>query len=354
GKYSDAADAFEQAAKFGNAAAAQQARTSLSLLGTTLGLPGSPKTGPDTLLSDDLTKGALLILELLKTGEYDSALQTAEELKGKYPSNPGVENFEGPIYLAKSDDANARKHFEAALTFDPNFFPALANLDRLDIRAGDVAAVEKRMRDRVAADPKDERALLRLSGFLVSQQRSPEAIALLEGNLGALPEGLEAREAIVGLYLAAKERDKAEKMLADLVGMAPDNVPAQQFVAQAYVSAGDPKQAVDVMRGLVGKHPDDVSLKLALAQVQASASLPEDARATLEDVRRADPGNVAAVAGLINLALAANKPDEAIQYARDLAPTDRVKAAQLEANVLERTKRADEAVAVLDKAFQQD
>src|SRR5262249_37312775 len=86
----------------------------------------------------------------------------------------------------------------------------------------------------------------------------------------------------------------------------------------------------------------------------ASAASPEDARATLEDARRAAPGNVAAVAGLINLALAANKADEAVQYARDLAAVDRVKAAQLEADVLERTKRADDAVAVLDKAFQRD
>jgi len=354
GKYSDAADAFEQAAKFGNAAAAQQARASLTLLGTMLGLPGSPKTGTDALPSDDLTKGALLILELLKTGEYDSALQRAEQLKGTYPSNPVIENIEGAIYLAKSDDANARKHFEAALTFDPNFFPALANLDRLDIRAGNIAVAEKRMRDRVAADPADERAVLRLSGFLASQQRGAEAIALLESKLGGLSEGLEARKALVRLYLSAKETDKAKKMTGDLVGVAPDNVSVQQFAAQGYIDAGDPKQAVEVMRSLVGKHPDDVSLKLALAQVQASASALEDARATLEDVRRADPGNVAAVAGLINLALAANKADEAIQYARDLASADRIKAAQLEANVLERTKRAEEAVALLDKAFQQD
>lgn len=354
GKYSEAAEAFEQAAKFGNAAAAQQARASLTLLGTKLGLPGSPNAGTDVLPSDDLTKGTLLILELLKTGEYDAALQKAEQLKGAYPSNPLVENIEGAIYLTQGDDANARKHFEAALTFDPDFFPASANLDRLDVRAGDIAAVEKRMRERVAANPKDERALLRLTEFLAGQQRGGEAIALVEGNLNGLSQGLEARQALVRLYIAAKAADKAKRMLGDLVGIAPDNVSVQQFVAQGYIDTGDPKQAVDIMRSLVSKHPDDVSLKLALAQVQVSASLPEDARVILEDVRRTDPGNVAAVAALINLALAANKPDDAIQYARDLAPADRIKSAQLEASVLERTKRADEAVAVLDKAFQQD
>ena len=352
-KYSEAADAFERAAKFGNAASVVQARASLALLGTSLGLGGSPKAGTDVLPSDDMTKGVLLILELLKTREFDVALEKIQQLKATYPNNPLVENVEGAIYLAKSDDANARKHFEAALAIDQKFFPAMENLDRLDIRAGNIPAVEKRMRDRLTADPLDERSIIRLSSFLVSQQRRAEAIELLEGKAGGLPKSIEIRKALVRLYLAEADAQKAKKTSGDLVTIAPDDVSLQRFVAQAYVQAGDPQSAVEVMRVLVNKNPSDVALKLSLTQVLASAS-PEEARTILEDIRRADPSNVDATVGLVNLALAANKVDEAIQDARDLAPHDRIKAAQLEANILERSKRGDEAVKVLDEAFQRD
>jgi len=352
-KYSEASDAFERAAKFGNAASAMQARASLALLGTSLGLADSPKTGTGVLPSDDLTKSMLLVLELLKTREFDLALVRVGKLKVAYPTNPLVENIEGAIYLAKSDDANARKHFNAALAIDPKLFSAMANLDRLDIRAGNTPAVEKRMRDRLTADPLDERSIIRLSNFLVSQQRRAEALQLLEGKLDELPKGIEIRETLIRLYLAQADGQKAKRVNGSLATIAPDDIALQRFVAQAYVQADDPQSAVEVMRALVSKNPSDVTLKLALAQVLASAS-PEEARTILEDIRRADPTNVDATVGLVNLAFAANKVDEAIQDARDLAPHDRIAAAQLEANILERSKRADEAVKVLDEAFKRD
>ena len=352
-KYSEAADAFERAARFGNAASAAQARASLALLGTSLGLPGSPKTGTDVLPSDELTKSVLLVLELLKTREFDIALEKLGKLKITYPSNPLIENVEGAVYLAKSDDENARKHFEAALAIDRNFFPAMANLDRLDVRAGNVPAVEKRMRSRLVEDPLDERSIIRLSSFLMSQQRSTEAIELLEGKLHELPKSTAIHEALIRLYLAQPDVQKAKRATGDLAAIAPDDTASLRFVAQAYVQAGDQQSAVEVMRALVDKNPTDASLKIALTQILASTS-PEEARTILEDIRRTDPSNIEATIGLINLALAANKVDEAIREARDLAPRDRIRAVQLEANILERSKRADDAVKILAGAFQRD
>src|SRR5262249_16174179 len=151
----------------------------------------------------------------------------------------------------------------------------------------------------------------------------------------------------IRLYLGEKNTDKAKRMIADLANIAPDDVSLQRFVAQAFMDADDSGAAANVMRSLVKKHPGDVALELALAQI-LFLTAPEEARATLEDVQRIDPGNADAVVGLINLDLASNRTEEAIQHARDFASHDRVRATQLEANVLARTNQSQKAVELLD------
>lgn len=73
----------------------------------------------------------------------------------------------------------------------------------------------------------------------------------------------------------------------------------------------------------------------------------------LVDLRERNPENVPAAAGLINFALSDDRPEEAMQIARDLAARDAVASAQLQADVLRRTDRAEEAAKVLSDAFEE-
>lgn len=350
GDYAKAAEVFERAAKVGNEASRQQARSSLALLGPALGL----KDAPQPLLEDDkVAKGTLLIMEYLKTGEFDAALQKVQELQSA-GSNPLIENLAGGVYLAKGDDAAARQHFEAALALDPKFLPAMVNLDRLDIRSGNVAKVEQRLRDRLTASPADERSVLDLANLLIQQRRADEAVALMQERTKDLSSSVEVPKLLARTQLATGHKDEAAKTAEALAARGPDDMTVQRFAAQIIVEAGDAARAVELMQSAVQRAPTDVAARLALAQLLMLAARQQEAETVLNDIRRTNPENTDAVRALINIALTQEQSDRALGYADSLAPTDPVAAATLKGDVLLRTKRPQEAVASLSEAFEKN
>ena len=78
--------------------------------------------------------GILLVMTHLRLKEPEKALQAVTTLEKEHPDNPVVQNIKGGIYLSKNDPANARSSFEKALSLQPTYFPAAANLAQLILR----------------------------------------------------------------------------------------------------------------------------------------------------------------------------------------------------------------------------
>ncbi|WP_162913067.1 XrtA/PEP-CTERM system TPR-repeat protein PrsT [Rhodospirillaceae bacterium SYSU D60014] len=372
--YDQAAEAFEKVARSDNPAFAQQARTSLALLGTSLGISGAPVADAEeqaaaqpsgepgaepapagTLMpADELSRGIVLVLDYLKTRDFEAALDEVESLKSTHPDNPVVLNIEGGIHLARGDEESARESFEKALELNPDFISALNNLDRLDLRAGNPEAVEGRMRDRLERDPTDEQMLLRLAQFLTSQERPDEAQALLDSARGSMPESIAVREALVVSYLTEGTPERAVPIAKEMADIAPENPAVLTFAGRTLLQAEMPAEAVGMFERLRVVQPDSPAAQLLLADALFAAERKDEARAMLVDLRERNPENVPAAAGLINFALSDDQAEEALRIATDLAAQDAVASAQLQADVLRRTGRADKAVAVLSDAFQEN
>src|SRR5439155_960494 len=86
----------------------------------------------------------VLVQTELDLKHYDKALAAVQSLEKQQPDNPQVYNMKGVVYLAKGDSANGRAAFEKAVALQPNYFPAVTNLSRLDLRDNKPEAAKQR------------------------------------------------------------------------------------------------------------------------------------------------------------------------------------------------------------------
>ena len=90
----------------------------------------------DIAASDNgVTADLALITAHLGRREFDKALLAVDKFEKKQPNNPLGEDLRGRTQLALQDVAAARTSFEKALSIEPNYFPSVASLARLDVDA---------------------------------------------------------------------------------------------------------------------------------------------------------------------------------------------------------------------------
>ncbi|MGD9507062.1 MAG: XrtA/PEP-CTERM system TPR-repeat protein PrsT [Geminicoccaceae bacterium] len=335
---------FSRLARVGQPAEAQQAASFLALLDSQAAKPG-----------DRATQAILIVLDDLRRARLDEALKGAEALAATGPKNPEMLNLLGAVRLARGEDEAARAQFEAALVVDPAFQGALDNLDRLDIRAGQTARVEERLRRRLQKNPQDEATLLRLAGVLAGNERAADAEGLLRTQATALPRSVRLRLALAAIYRARNEPARVLAVADELAAIGEAGDPAGLDAAgNLYLAGQQPARAVAAFQSLSNRQPDNLGARLMLARAQYLAGDQAAARTTVESVRQQAPGNTIANNSLVDLRLAAGDTQGALDFARSLTATDRTQAAQLQAKVLLTAKRGGEAVTVLDQALAAD
>ena len=89
--------------------------------------------------------------------KFDAALAAVAAIEKKQPDKPLAHDLRGSVLLAKQDVAGARQSFERALVIDPAYFPAAANLARLDLAREEAGGREEALR-RGSGQGSEERA----------------------------------------------------------------------------------------------------------------------------------------------------------------------------------------------------
>ena len=133
GDPTEAADHFEKAAALDPTGARQKAGLALTRLAQ-----GDTVRGVKDLeaaaAADAGTRSDLMLISVaLRRRHWDEALTAIDALEKKEPNKPLASNLRGLALLGKLDTVGARKSFERALALDPNFFPAVVNLARVDL-----------------------------------------------------------------------------------------------------------------------------------------------------------------------------------------------------------------------------
>ena len=305
-------------------------------------------------LSDKAGQADLALVMLhLRGKDYDKALDAIAKLEKKLPDNPVTHNLRAAALIGKQDHAGARKALEKALTIEPRFYPAAANLAGLDLADKKPEAARKRFESILAHDKSNVKAMMALAGLAAAEKNDKDQVAWLEKAAKADPRAIQPRASLVQHHLAKKDTQKALALARDTAAANPDSLPAMGLLGTAQLATGDSGAATATFGRLVQKAPrsPEAYLHLALAQIAGKQVGP--ARDSLKKALQLKPDFLKAQDALMRLELSEKRPDAALQIARQMQtqqPGSPV-GFEREAAILLSQKRLPEATKALDQAL---
>ncbi len=298
-----------------------QSRTGLAL---THLAQGESETGMRELeqvasSGSDLRADFMLIAAHVRQREFDKALAAVDRIDKKQPNTALAANVRGGVLLAKGDATGARKQFERALQIDPNYFPAAAQLTRLDMEEKKPDAARERLDAVIAKDPKNLAALLGLAELKRRAGGTPQEVtALLQKAVAAQPTDPAARIALIRYQAEVKDLKSAMLSAQDAVAALPNRAQILELAGAVHEAAGENNQAVSIYRKLAALSPKSPVPLLHMARAQAAADNKEDAVESLQKALELKPDLVEAQRGLILIDLKADQVKDALEVARQV------------------------------------
>lgn len=260
----------------------------------------------------------VIILDQLQRKQYDAALASIAALEKKGGANPLTWNYRGAAYLGKRDTVRARDSFGQALKLDPRFFPAAANLARLDLQDKQPAAARQRFEGILKADPSHLNAMLALADLGLLNKDEPGYVKWLEKAAAAHPQALQPRLALARHLLAKGDNNKALAAAREAVNAQPDSPVALDILGTIQLALGDTVNALGSFRKLIERQPGQAAPLIKLATAQIVAKDLAAARKTLQDALRIEPDSLDAQMMLGNVEIQAARFNEALALARQV------------------------------------
>lgn len=352
--FAKATEYFEKA----NALAPQTAMLHTALALSTLAQGENNRAVAELEMATNLDKKSvqpsiLLIMTHLRLKEYDKAMAAAIVAEQVQPANPVVQNLKGGIYLGKNDAHNARSSFEKALSIQPGYFPAVANLAQLDVLEKKPEAAKKRFEALLERDKKNAQAMTALASLALSQGRKEEATHWLERAHNENPEVLQPAMLLAGQYLRNGEKQKALNLAKKLQVTNAQNPDVLDILAQAQFASGDKGGALESYSRLVVIMPKSALAQFRIAQVyMAMENLPAASDA-LQKALVLKPDYLDAQLAQAALEFHKGMPEKAIVVARQIQKQQQTLPVGyvLEGDVLMAQKKPALAVKAYEQAF---
>ncbi|MDR2113233.1 MAG: PEP-CTERM system TPR-repeat protein PrsT [Candidatus Accumulibacter sp.] len=264
-----------------------------------------------------------LIASQLRERKFDQALKSIGALEKKRADDPLVapliDNLRGTALLGKRDADGARKSFEAALRKNPEYFPAIANLARLDLAAGRPDEAKKRFRDVLAKTPGSSLALLALAELEGrAGGKKEEVVALIDRSVAANPTDVASRLAQINFHIGAKDAGKAVMAAQDALAVLPNNPVIMDAEGRAHQAAGNYNQALSIYGKLSEQNLGAIQPYLRMAEIHVAANDKDAAMQSLRKAAAIKPDSIEAQRGMIMLDLDAGRLSNAVATARNV------------------------------------
>ncbi|MEM7042803.1 MAG: XrtA/PEP-CTERM system TPR-repeat protein PrsT [Pseudomonadota bacterium] len=287
----------------------------------------------------------------LNYGDTKGADDVASAMAETAPDNATVLNLLGVIRFRLGDDSGARDLFDRALAIDPNHEDARRGLDQVDIRAGDVAGVEARLRTRLDQQAGCEACVIELASLLEIDGRADEAYALLIDQAAVHADSVVLRQAVINKGIAAGQPVFEQPWLQEMIDI------GDRGRTEAYRAAGDlslrfgqSETAKLAFERLARLAPDDPDPHVALAQAAYQLGDVEAFKAGIESALAIDPGHRAANGMLFDMLMEADAPKAVEAMIDRLEAADPVFGTELLAAFHLRSGRPDEGIEVMKAA----
>ncbi|WP_256325373.1 XrtA/PEP-CTERM system TPR-repeat protein PrsT [Nitrosospira sp. Nsp18] len=262
--------------------------------------------------------GILLVMTHLRLREFDKALVAAKTVEKENPDNPLVQNLKGGIYMGKNDVANARASFERALSLQPAYFPAVANLAQLDLLEKKPDAAKKRFEAILEKDKKNIQAMTALARLALSQQQNKEATAWLERASQENPESQQAAMLLAEHYLRSGEKQKSLTLAQKLQSSNPTDPGVLELLAQAQLAGENKAAALESYKKLAAMRPEYARAQLRIASIYAAMENPSAASEALKKALAIKPDYVDAQLAQTALEVRKGNHEQALAIARQI------------------------------------
>jgi Flp pilus assembly protein TadD len=275
-------------------------------------------------------------------GQYSSALSLLRESAAKLYAVPEVQFHLGMTCYMMGDEAGAKTALQRALQLNGDFPEtnecnqclAVLAIDAKTAGADTRAWLEK----RVAGQPKDSVALMRLAAIYQRDGMVDKARATYEAGLQANPQNVAALVNLAQLY-APQDPQKAFNMAKAAYNLTPNDPLVTHILGHLAFLTGDYKWSLSLLQLTAQAQPQNPEVLYDLGEAFYSAGRVSDARTSVQNAlqtgtafaRTNEAGRFLALTGLADKpaqALAAQSQVEAIlKSAPDYVPALMVKAA---------------------------
>jgi tetratricopeptide (TPR) repeat protein len=239
------------------------------------------------LLPNDPSTADTLGWILCKRGQYPSALSLLQEAATQLPREPEVQFHLGKTYYMMGQENPARLAFQQALQLGKDFRGKDECNQCLAVLAVDVktagADVRASLEKRVAAQPDDSIALIRLAAIYQRDGAADKALSAYEAALKANPKNVMALINLSQLYSANKNIQKALELAKAAYNLAPDNADISLILARLAYATGDYKLSLNLLQQIAGNQSSNPQVLFDFAGAAYAMGQVADAQAAMHN-----------------------------------------------------------------------
>lgn len=169
---------------------------------------------------------------------------------------------------------DALASFRRALSFSPNYLPALEGAAQIEYAVGSsdaVADLQRILKQR----PQDQTSHAMLAVLAYRTHNCRVAVSEFEQSKSLLESQPAARAQYCECLVRLQKYDEAIEVARNLASLQPNDSLGLQRVAAIQTMAGHPREAIETMQGLLDNEPSVALLSLAADAYESSGDTPQ-------------------------------------------------------------------------------
>lgn len=301
-----------------------------------------------------LRVGVLQVLAYLRQQQYAQAQTILQPLLNRHPDNPMLHNLYGGVLQMQRQLPAARKQYELALNTAPGFLPALDNLTRMDLAAGQGEQARQRLEAAWSRDSSNAELALALATLAATQRQPTVQGRWLENALRLRPDDPAIILANAQFLMTQKQTERATSLLRQLLANQPDHLAALDMLASQLLQTSQFEAALAALERMLTLTPANPALLLRKAQACEGAALDPCASAALRQAVALQPDYPPAYTALVHYQLRKRQYGAAAATAAKLGTTSahRALSYRLEGDIQMAQQHYPQAVAAYQRAQQ--
>lgn len=230
----------------------------------------------------------LQALEQAKRSQYPSLSgATVEDL-----NHPKIQYDLGMSYMHRKLFKQAEERFLAAVAGDPQYYAALIELGRLNLKRNHVLEAIDNLQRVVKAEPEQAEAHYLLGMTYLRQNQSDKAAGFLRKSVDLNPENIDYRMELATAYRQIKDLDKAIDQYQVVLTKTPENHRIMGALGATLIAMKEPSEAVQILDKALEIESNDHRLHYQLGEAFLLLDRNVDAQTEFESaiqIEGADP-----------------------------------------------------------------